>query len=309
MFVPKESLGGIELLLEGLFNAVQYDRERFNICTICDPNLIDKTKINILWVHVHSDQASVARIVDPEFIKHIDAIVFVSHWQFLNFRNSFLLPLEKCHVILNAIQEFPIKTKPKNDVVKLIYTSTPWRGLDVLLDSFELLKRDDVELSIFSSTAIYGKDFYQNNDRDYVDLYERARQMKGVKYSGFVPNQQIREELLTTDIFAYPSNWVETFCLAMVEAAAAGCRLVVTDWGALPEIAGQFAAYTPMQYNKVQLAFEFSKVLNQAIDDIRSEKTQNLLHDQSVYFNKYYGWSARESQWRTLFSTLLNDSR
>ncbi len=309
MFVPEKSLGGTELLLAGLLSSIKHDVSKFNIIrTICDPGLIDKNKINILWVHVHTDQASVARIVDPEFINHIAAIVFVSHWQFLNFRNAFSLPLEKCHVILNAIHEFPKREKRRNEVVKLIYTSTPWRGLDVLLDSFELLGRDDVELSVYSSAAIYGKEFYDNHDHDYEYLYERARSMKGVKYHGFISNEEIRRKLVETDIFAYPSNWAETFCLSMVEAAAAGCRIVVTDWGALPEIAGSFAVYVPMQYDKTSLAVEYSKVLNQALDEIWSEDTQNLLDHQTVYFNKFFSWNYRRSQWEELFSNLLKST-
>jgi glycosyltransferase involved in cell wall biosynthesis len=309
MYVPDGSLGGSEILLEGLIKTTNVDLDKFNIiCSICDPALIDKTKLNILWMHVHVDQDSAAGIIAPEFINNIDAIVFVSHWQYLNFRNVFPLPLDECYVILNAINEFPKRERRKNEVVKLIYTSTPWRGLDVLLDSFELLDRDDTELYIYSSTAIYGKAFYESNDHQYDHLYERARNMKGVKYSGFVPNQVIRQELMSSDIFAYPSNWAETFCLAMVEAAAAGCRLVLTDWGALPEIAGAFAAFTPMQYDTTKLAQEYSKVLNQSIDEIWSDETQDLLDEQTTYFNKYFTWNYRRAQWQMLFSNLLSKS-
>ena len=51
-----------------------------------------------------------------------------------------------------------IKKKTK-DKINLIYHTTPWRGLTLLLKIFKDLNLKNVELNVCSSTIIYGKKF------------------------------------------------------------------------------------------------------------------------------------------------------
>ena len=60
----------------------------------------------------------------------------------------FDIPTSRSLVIKNAIDK--IDARPlehtKGNPVKLIYTSTPWRGLNVLLASMQLIKNTNVLL-------------------------------------------------------------------------------------------------------------------------------------------------------------------
>ena len=64
------------------------------------------------------------------------------------------VPWEKGVVIQHAIDPFPVHEKP-DDKIRLIYASTPHRGLELLLHAFEQIDRDDIELEVFSSFKIY----------------------------------------------------------------------------------------------------------------------------------------------------------
>ncbi len=46
----------------------------------------------------------------------------------------------------------------------MIYHSTPWRGLNVLLGAMQLVKNKDITLDVYSSTKIYGDEFKEAND-------------------------------------------------------------------------------------------------------------------------------------------------
>jgi hypothetical protein len=66
------------------------DLEGVNIIrSVCHPDLIEKDKINILWQHLNVDQPNAALMADRRFVDQIDYFVYVSHWQFNQFREKF----------------------------------------------------------------------------------------------------------------------------------------------------------------------------------------------------------------------------
>jgi hypothetical protein len=62
----------------------------------------------------------------------------------------FGIPTERCLVIKNAIDKIEPRKLDynKGDLIKLIYTSTPWRGLNVLLAAMQLVKNKSVHLDV-----------------------------------------------------------------------------------------------------------------------------------------------------------------
>jgi hypothetical protein len=141
---------------------------------------LSESKKNIIWIHDDISPPHRNNFANPIFLKKIDCIVFVSHWQYQMYRAYYDLPEGKCIVIQNATEKCnPIPRR--DEKIKLIYATTPFRGLDVLLDSFQILNRPDVELEVYSSTIIYGKSTYENAEKIFSPLFERASQTKGVK--------------------------------------------------------------------------------------------------------------------------------
>ena len=290
--------GGTEILHENLLKHV--DNQLLSsvnlIVSACDKNLLSNTKPNILWQHVNTDQRVAVGCKDPSFVVDIDQWVYVSEWQRQRYYRDFILPYEKSIVIPNAVEPIEWIDRSK-DKIRLIYTSTPWRGLEILLEAFKRLDRDDVELDVYSSTVIYGSKFMPNQ---YDWLFNRCRTTPGVNYHGYATNKGIRRALQGAHIFAYPSIFEETSCLAAIEAGAAGCRIVTTDLGALPETCGQYAVYVPHTRNYERLIESYAHTLTQQIDDYW--RMTELLREQSNYFNTHYSWHNRKIQWEQLLT-------
>ena len=57
------------------------------------------------------------------------------------------------------------------------------------------------------------------------------------------------EKLKKMHIFAYPSIWPETSCVAAIEAMAAGCETVTTNLGALYETCSPFGTFVNFDRN------------------------------------------------------------
>jgi len=296
-------LGGSELLYNNLLRYLGQDwQQTVNlVLSRCDKNIIDTGRKNVVWQHVMPNQGVVQGLNDPDFIKSIDHYVYVSNWQLDKFKQQFDISESNNHVIYNAIEPIELRDKPK-EKIRLIYTSMPFRGLDVLLDVFDLLNRDDIELVVYSSNIIYGKGYSDAVGRTYDALFERCRRTSGVIYRGYAMNRAIRSALQSSHILAYPSTFEETSCLAAIEAGAAGCRIVTTDLGALHETCGEYADYVPFTFDRRELVESYAKKLNSVID--LCQQNQYNLIEQSVWFNQRYSWVNRAVQWREFFNKI-----
>lgn len=302
--VPK---GGCEILLKNLYKYV--DVPSYNtkiIMSACSSFILDSSQKNVVWQHLNTDESSVVGMGDNQFKENVDAFVYVSYWQYQKYCEHYGSPFNKSFVIKNAIEPIEYIGKPKGEKVKLIYTSTPWRGLDILLGAVDLLNetRDDFELDVYSSTIIYGSGFDEKNKETFQKLFDKAEEMKNVNYIGYASNDDVKTAVQGAHIFAYPSIFEETFCMSMVEAGAAGCQIITTALGALPEIGSTYARYMPLKETREDLIIAYAKELEQAIDDAKTSFLERYREEQSEFFNKYYSWETRKHEWVKFFESL-----
>jgi glycosyltransferase involved in cell wall biosynthesis len=296
-------LGGTEILLQALnkYLGAHWNHDVNLIASSCKHGLIMPDKKNVIWQQLDVDQGNVQLMSDKTFIDKIDYFIYGSNWAYEKYRIFYKIPENKSIVIKNAIEPVPFITKPTGKI-KLIYTSTPWRGLSVLLDAFEMLNRDDIELDVYSSTIIYGDGFANSTKGVYDRLFDRAKRMKNVNYMGYATNAGIRKAVQKAHIFAYPSIFQETSCLSALEAGAAGCKMVVSNFGALYETCSEWADYVTYTSDETVLAKRFSKVLNNAINNY--VHGDSVYKEQSDFYNKFWTWENRIPLWKEF----LNDS-
>ena len=269
-----------------------------------DHNLIEKNKINVLWMHHFVNQKEAQNLSSNEFVNKLDWIVYNSNWNFEKHVYQFKVPENKCVVIRNAIEKIDIVEKPK-DKISLIYHTTPWRGLVHLLKVFKDLNLKNVELNICSSTIIYGKKFDSGLGKSYESLFNECKNTKNVNYFGFLNNKKIIELLRQMHIFAHPSIWPETSCIAAIEAMAAGCEVVTTNLGALYETCSPFGTFVNFDRNFDNLEKKYKKVLISSIENYWSDKNQDKLKLQVKTTNSTYSWDVRSVEWKNFF----NDAR
>jgi glycosyltransferase involved in cell wall biosynthesis len=302
-------MGGSEILYLNMLKHVGTDwNERVNlILSFCFPEQIQKNKINVMWQHLNSNEEACAGMKDPAFVEQLDYLLFVSHWQYNRFKQEFNIPAYKSIVIKNAVEPIPYVEKSKTGKLKLVYTSTPWRGLDVLLNALLLMDRDDIELDIFSSTRIYGDNFEKITEGMFDWLFEQARTQKNVRFHEYQPNEVVRNCVQQAHIFPYPSTFEETSCLSAIEAASAGCQIITSNLGALPETCNDWATYVPHGPNREILASRFAKELDQVIDNYWNEDNQASLVVQSKHYHKHWSWETRAKEWQTFFNTITRN--
>jgi len=274
----------------------------------------------VLWTgHAH-DQPAVQTLCDPACLDMWTRVVCVSDWQKSMYHEQLGVPLGKLEVARNAIAPaferlFCDETdliRAKAPAMRLAYTSTPFRGLEILLACFPAIRKlhPDCRLDVFSSMQVYG----QSGDKDrYQSLYNRCRATDGIDYRGSVPQPALAKELTATPIFAYPNTFAETSCIAVMEALAAGLLVVTSDLGGLSETCGGWARLIPPigpGRTAEDFAMDYARTLDQAIRDWKSDQggIVRKRFEQSQAINSTCTWDVRADEWIRLADQWLTIS-
>ncbi|TWA58829.1 tetratricopeptide repeat protein [Azospirillum brasilense] len=272
----------------------------------------------LLWMQHAVDQPAARCLAEPEARACWDGYAFVSRWQMDGYLTAFGLDRRLCRILRNGIAPafsglFPpgtdIRTaKPWPPV--LAYTSTPFRGLDVLLDSVPRLRAaiPGITIRVFSSLEGY----QVPADRDpYGALYQRCRGTEGVEYVGAVSQGALAEALRGATGLAYPNRFAETSCIAVMEALAAGCLVLSSALGALPETTAGFARLIPVPEDPAEHAVRFAEAARTTLLQWRDEgaTTGRRLREQVDHVTTGMSWAGRAGDWLAWFDELRGDRK
>lgn len=160
----------------------------------------------------------------------------LKHWPFLGKK----LFLSSNGIDVSLHKELEKANIPRNPK-RLIYTSSPDRGLFALLPIFERAREwePDLELHIFYGFDNMDKVIAQDcpAGRDAKDIKERilskVKTMKNVFWYGRRNQTDITKEFLKSGIWCYPTDFHETSCITCMEAQSLGAIPVTVPLGAL----------------------------------------------------------------------------
>lgn len=301
--ISAKSQGGTEMMKRGLAQRLpQGLADDFQV--ICSRvREIDQDKIRIYWLHDLPHDPETSHLKDENSRNRFHKLVFCGQWQYQQYQNFLGVPYDdKAIVIETAIEPFPSVEKEK-DIVRLVYSSTPQRGLEILVPVFEELakKHKNIHLDVFSSFAIYG---WEEADKKYEPLYERIRQHPQMTYHGFAPNEVVRETLLKAHIHAYPSIWQECNSRSVIEAMSAGLMCVHPNLAGLTDTTGGMTFMYQGDVDKNIHAGKFYHALDHAIGVVHNDDMQNYLKFVKMYADSRYNWNKIAAQWTDVMSNL-----
>jgi glycosyltransferase involved in cell wall biosynthesis len=315
--LSKEAMGGSELMAKALQQRLDPElAENFQFILSRVREVSKDKKHPILWCHDLAQDPEAAHLAEESSRNRFKKLVFVSNWQLQMYNLVLGVPYSQSHVLFNAIDPFPQFEKKYDGTINLIYHTTPHRGLALLVPVFEHLAKTlpFIHLDVYSSFNIYG---WPQRDEQYADLFKRVEDHPQMTYHGSVPNEEVREALVKSHIFAYPSIWPETSCIAAIEALAAKNIMVAPNYAALPETAARWGWMYQWDEDANAHANEFASNLHSAImtmknayENIEGTGQQLLAHldHQKNYYDVFYSWDARIIEWTTLLKKILEDN-
>lgn len=237
-----------------------------------------KARKTYLWLH---------DVVNPmdftqDLIDKINKIIVLS-----GYHRGLLpdVPDEKIYVSRNGIDTDLIQKLELFDKrpLKVIYASQPIRGLEQLLDAWEVVKASVTNAELVWA---YGWDNYDImiqrgvGDQEFKDRMVAKMKELGVKDLGRLGKEELYKEFLSSSIFAYPSTFPEINCIVMEEAQACGCYPISTGYAALEE--------TQKIGDKIEID-KFAETL------IARLKEHDKVNGKDYY--KMFGWNEVANEW------------
>jgi Tfp pilus assembly protein PilF len=282
----------------------------------------------VLWTQQVPSLDVMQGLQDKDEQAVYDGMAFVSSWQRDRFFEAFAISPEKNTILRNAIapafaQQFAIGDRllqHKLEPPILAYTSTPFRGLDLLLDIFPKIRQayPGTRLKVFSSKKVY--QLPQSVDEsEYGTLYHQCRQMAGVEYLGSISQPELAQELRSVSVLAYANTFEETSCIAVMEAMASGCHVVTSDLAALPETTagyGSLVSVADVQGFSAVRNWRFSqrqdwkaygeRFVAATLAVLQNYRSQEAHLRQMVdYVNQACTWDVRAQEWVTWLQSLV----
>jgi glycosyltransferase involved in cell wall biosynthesis len=270
----------------------------------------------VLWTGHYIDQPALQPLRDPGERDAYDGFALVSEWQRQEFLRHFGLDPRRTGVLKNGIapafqgllgEDVPILARKAQPPV-LAYTSTPYRGLDLLLDAFPRICQavPGTTLKVFSGMGVYQIPEAEDQAR-FGGLYRRCRETEGVEYAGPRPQPELAQELASASVLAYPNSYPETSCIAVLEAMAAGCMVVTSERGALPETSAGFARLISVEGDREGYVERFVAETVRALARLAGPDTAEVeeqLRRQVAHVNERHTWSTLAQEWAAWLSRL-----
>ena len=199
----------------------------------------------------------------------------------------------------------------------MIYTSIPYKGLEVLAKVIPLVhkKHPDTTFKIFSSMSLYGDDQLDT----YIDTYDLLKSLPNVEYSRATDREKLVEHYQEAAFFVHPNKWEETFCVSMTEAMRCGAYPIVTNIGALAEVAGENnAQIVPIEGKHTNKGYEvtdnfinnFAETCCLILDHYDKDKSYHKQVSKRIsdYVIEKYNWKIISDQWKTLIHRITGES-
>lgn len=293
----RSAMGGTEQMRNRLLDYVNSDLLNQVAIHFSRVRTIYQDVPNIFYAHDLAEDPE-NNILFNDGWKNFKKIIFVTNWQKDTYIKRFELPSEMCIVIENAIEPAYYAQKT-SDKIKLIYHTTPHRGLALLVPVFEALAKrpefkDRVHLDVFSSFEIYG---WKQRDANFESLFERLQKHPNATYHGTQPNSVVRDYLSRAHYFPYPCIWKETSCIALIEAIGHKVVAVHPDYGALGETAGT----NTVMYDWVDNQQKHAEIFYNIMVTILRENLQSF---KQINSNQNHNIDTFTNKWTTLLEKI-----
>lgn len=302
--------------LEGKYDGVEYyNTQKFNNLK-CDVLIISrradmlddkyniKAKLKLLWVH-----DVFALNAKPNLLLKADRILALSYWHKQNLIKQHNIHPDQVIITRNGIDLNRFNKKIEKNKFKCINSSSPDRSWPILLEIWPEIRRQvsQAELHLFYGFENWKK--VAQNDKLQMNLIthleNQIKDMKnlGVVFHDRVNQDKLAEEMLSSSIWVYPTWFSETSCISVMEAQAAGLKMVTSNIAALKETAGERATLLDGEWTSPEYKKQF---IDQTVKELLNYNEDERI-DLQKYAQENFGLDDLNKKWENMFISLIDE--
>lgn len=208
------------------------------------------TTRRILWLHDTIEEAAstVAGGIDAIqcALYQYNHLVFVSAWHRLHYSTYFPDLIDwsgKSTSIRHLLPRLQLRRYASSSF-DVIHTAHPRKALSAILDIYDRLvsMRPSLRLALVDSAEIYQERnfFYKYETTNLFDILKARYGRKGPPFTVLraIPQYELIQLLSKCEILLHPDQSTETGATTVLEASMAGCQIIASDLGCLPEMIG-----------------------------------------------------------------------
>ena len=280
-------------------------------------------RLRFIWAH----DLGIAGVT-PERLALADRVMGVSAWHTEHLRKLYSLSQQRAFRTRNGLDldrfawadvkasqdedgrisgTLTMRALPARDPHKAIWSSSPDRGLAVLLDLWPRIREQvpDATLDVFYGFDNVDKVLEATKDLNLAYVMARIRQqiatLPGVVHHGRVDQRTLARAMLGAGVLAYCTPWWETSCITTMEAQAAGMRIVTTDLAALSETVGDRGTLLAGDY----LTPEYQEQFVTAVVDAMLVPGDEDRRRSQAYARQHFSWDGVASDWSAFWEKLF----
>ena len=261
------------------------------------------SKLNLWWLH------DLALVRQSGFVQRhlasIDRILTVSEFHRQQVADIYRINPEYIVPTVNGVdyEAFKGLEDYEREPRTLVYMARPERGLE------HLVGRDDCIMNELKDCHLYvcGYDNTVPQMKSYYEwLWSRCEELPNVTNLGSLGKRELYQLLAKCMVYAYPTTFEDTSCIAALEANAAGLPVVGYKWSAVPEtLNGGGAILLPMREKDGKHYVDKKQYAGAVRGLLNSPDQWQRLHEKALA--KRQTWQQAAIQWDKLFKDLLKE--
>lgn len=258
-------------------------------------------KVNIAWRHnIKLTDAPTYVWCHDLTTMGIENAHFTKVLALSEFHRDFLVNLcgvkrDKILVTANGINPERWRTEfaPKRDPMRVIFSSSPDRGLDRAMRVMDHVVKEIPEARL---EAYYGFDnMLKLGHKEHVArLQKMIDERPYVTYNGNVSQTELTSAMQQSAVWLYPTNFLETFCITALEAICSGTYPIVRSFGALKDTlrGAHKNGLTELVEYDCETDEEIRHYACRVVDALRCRKWEKVQVDPNSY-----AWERVALQW------------
>lgn len=263
------------------------------------------TRFTMVWMHDVPN--------NPDFtearVNKVDKIAVLSefHESLLRMeKDGEFVPMPKGKVFLTSNGIAEMTNEWSGDPKKMIYASSPDRGLVYLLKNWEAIRKEvpDATLDVYYGFEVFDV-IHRNNPARMQWKNQVMEMMKqpGITYHGRIGHEELHQKYSEAGVWAYPTDFEEISCISAMKAQALGAIPVVTNYAALQETVKN-GVKVDVDITDDEGQKEYVEAL---VNVLNKPEDQEEMRKNMVEFAKnYFSWSNVAKNWDSEFNSWID---